>query len=91
MPHSSSAKKRLRQNEKSRIRNRAVKSSVRTVIKSLKESVATGQVDEIRSQYDLVQKKLDQAVAKGIFHKNTASRYKARLASLMAKSQAPAE
>lgn len=91
MPHSSSAKKRLRQNEKHRIRNRAVKSGVRTVIKSLKESVATGQTDNIRSQYELVQKRLDQAVCKGVFHKKTASRYKARLAALMAKSQAPAE
>jgi len=88
MPHSLSAKKRLRQNEKHRLENRTVRSSVRTAIKSLRKSVEAGEFDQAKSEYGLVQKRLDQAVAKGVFHKNTASRYKARLSAFISRSEA---
>ncbi len=83
MPISSSAKKRVRQNEKRRMRNKSVRSNVRTSVKTLRALVAGGNLDQARTQYSLTEKKLDQAVAKGILHKNTASRYKSRLALLI--------
>lgn len=88
MPHSLSAKKRVRQNEKRRLHNKAIKSSVRTVVKRYRASIDSGDVDGARSQYPLVVKKLDQAAAKGIYHKNTVSRYKSRLATLLNKQSA---
>ncbi len=83
MPQSSSAKKRVRQNEKQRLRNKAVKSNVRSAVKSFRKLVASGDLEAARNRYAAVQKKLDQAVAQGVFHRNTASRYKSRLAAVL--------
>ena len=83
MPHSSSAKKRLKQNEKCRLRNKSVRSAVRTAMKNFRGLVASGDLDEARRTYRGVQKQLDQAVSKGVYHKNTAGRYKSHLAALL--------
>ena len=86
MPHSVSAAKRVRQNEKSRLYNKAIRTGVRTAIKRFRGLVEEGKIDEARAAYSPVVKKIDQAAAKGIFHKNTASRYKSRLALLVNRS-----
>ena len=83
MPQSLSAKKRVKQNEKHRIRNKSVKTAVRTSMKKLKGLAAAGDVEAARAAYPATVKKIDQATAKGVFHKNTASRYKSRLATLL--------
>lgn len=68
--------KRNRQNEKRRLRNRAVRSEVRTRIKVAVEAAGTDQQDEaMRAAI----KRIDKAVAKGVMHKNTAARTKSRL------------
>ena len=87
MPHSLSAKKRVRQNEKRRLRNKAVRSGVRTAMKSFRNMVESGDFEGARANFGLVQRKLDQAVTKGVFHRRTASRYKSRLSALLARSQ----
>ena len=74
MPNIQSAKKRVKVTEKKTLRNRMVKSSVRTSIKKLEAAIAADQLNETTSA-------LDKAVAKGIIHKNAANRKKARLAS----------
>ncbi len=89
MPHSLSAKKRLRQNEKRRLQNKTIRSNVRTAIKRFRATVASGNFDEARDRFPLIQKKLDQAVAKGVFHRNTAARLKQRLWALLSKAEAP--
>ncbi|MHC4713104.1 MAG: 30S ribosomal protein S20 [Planctomycetota bacterium] len=86
MPQSLSARKRVRQNEKRRLRNKAVRSSVRSAVKSFRKLVDAGDLEAARTRYDIVQKKLDQAVSKGVFHRNTASRYKSRLAAVLRRS-----
>lgn len=91
MPTSLSTKKRLKQNETRRLENKAVRSNVRTVVKKFRAALAEGNLDGARSQFPVIQKKLDRAVAKGVYHKNTAARQKSRLLALLAKTDAPRE
>ena len=80
MAHSKSARKRVRQNAARRLRNRQAKSVLRT---SVKKFIAAGAGDAaaVTAAYRDVQKKLDQAVAKGILRKGAADRMKSRLAA----------
>ncbi len=86
MPHTQSAKKRLRQNAKRRARNRSTKRAIKTYIKKLDAALSADNLssDEGKKNandtYRLTIKKLDQAVAKGTLHKNTVSRKKSQLA-----------
>ena len=81
MAHSLSAKKRIRQNAKRRLRNRADKSAVKTQIKKFLEiTKQPSSVETLEKEYRTTQKELDQLAAKGIFHKNTIARKKALLA-----------
>jgi small subunit ribosomal protein S20 len=84
MPHTSSAKKRLRQTQKRRMRNRNVKKEVKTRIKEV--LTATG--DQLRDAVRLAVKKLDQAAAKGVVHRNLVARKKSQLARLLNKTAA---
>ncbi len=79
MAHSLSAKKRVRQNEKSRITNRARKSQVKTQIKHYEEILEKGDIAAATEQLRLVTKKLDQTAATSTMHKKTAARKKSRL------------
>jgi small subunit ribosomal protein S20 len=83
MPNTSSSKKRLRQNEKLRIRNRAVKSNMRSQIRRFREAVKAGDSDMAQTEFRLVQKKLDQAASDNLIHKNAAARTKSRLVKLL--------
>ncbi len=81
MAHSLSAKKRIRQNEKRRMRNRARNSAVKTQIKKyLHVAKQTKDPENIEVELRLTQKRIDQLAAKGVIHKNTASRKKSQLA-----------
>ncbi len=80
MAHSLSAKKRIRQNEKSRVINRARKSQIKTQIKHFTDDLKAGNVDEATEAYRLVTKKLDKTAATSTMHKRTAARKKSRLA-----------
>jgi small subunit ribosomal protein S20 len=83
MPHTSSAKKRLRQTEKRRLRNRAVKRTVKTHVKRVAEAAQGATVEKLREEYNLAAKKLDQAAAKRVIHPNLAARKKSQLAKLL--------
>ena len=83
MPNTSSSKKRLRQNEKLRIRNRAVKSNMRSQIRRFREAVKAGDGDKAQTEFRIAQKKLDQAASDHLIHKNTAARTKSRLVKLL--------
>ncbi|RMG39945.1 MAG: 30S ribosomal protein S20 [Planctomycetota bacterium] len=86
MPNKKSAKKALRQNIKRRARNRSQRSALRTFIKKFRRAVATGDLETARSLFPFVTKKLDQAAAKHLIHKNAAARTKSRLAKLLNKA-----
>lgn len=80
MAHSLSAKKRVRQNAKRRVQNRARRSMVKTQIKHFETSLSTGDVDNAKQQYDALVKKLDKVASTSTMHKNTAARIKSRMA-----------
>ena len=82
-----SAKKQARASVKRALRNRAVKSEVKTLVVKARKSLSGGPVAE-SDRYALTLeavKGLDRAAAKGVLHKNNASRRKSRLARQMAK------
>jgi small subunit ribosomal protein S20 len=76
LPHSVSATKRLRQSIKRQIRNKAVKTHLKTRLKKFRAAVAAGSVDDARKQGLLLQKSFDKAVTQGVIHKNRAGRVK---------------
>jgi small subunit ribosomal protein S20 len=78
--HSLQAKKRARQNLKSRTINRARKSQVKTQIKHFEEALDSGNVEAAAEQLRLVTKKLDKTASTSTMHKKTAARKKSRLA-----------
>ena len=80
MAHSLSAKKRVRQNVKSRTINRGRKSRIKTQIKHFDAAVASGDVEAASKEYRLVVQKLDKTAATSTMHKKTAARKKSRLA-----------
>lgn len=79
MPHTKSAKKRLKQNIARRLRNRAVISDLRTQIKKLLKAVKEENLEEAQGHLKLVYKKLDKCAVRRYLHPNTAHRYKSRL------------
>ena len=83
MPHTKSAKKRLRQYEKRRLNNRAIKKDVKTQIKKVLAAADEGPVDQLRKEYNLAAMKLDKAAAKRVVHPNLAARKKSQLARLL--------
>ncbi|GAB6165601.1 30S ribosomal protein S20 [Thermostilla marina] len=87
MPNTKSAKKRLRQNLVRRARNRMIKRTVRTHIRKVREAVAAGNIEEAETLFRVAVKKMDQAAAKGVFHKNAISRRKSRLSALIKKAK----
>lgn len=80
MAHSLSAKKRIRQNAKRRLINRARKSQVKTQVKHIEAALSSGDVQTASEQFRLVVKKLDKVAATSTMHKKTAARKKSRLA-----------
>ena len=81
MAHSRSAKKRIRQNIKSRARNRWRNVTYRTQIKDFRELILHGSVEDSEQKLKEIYKTLDQTASTSAMHKNTASRYKSRLAA----------
>ena len=80
MAHSKSAKKRVRQNAKRRLRNRRRKDAVRATVRALDEAVQAGDAKTAAEQLTDAYRKLDKTAAKGTLHKRTAARKKSRLA-----------
>ena len=74
-----SALKRARQTVKRTERNRASASRLRGVLRSMRESLATGDKTAAEQIYRETVSALDKAIQKGVLHENTASRYKSRL------------
>ncbi|MCI5545401.1 MAG: 30S ribosomal protein S20 [Clostridiales bacterium] len=86
MPNIKSAIKRVKVNEKKHLRNRMVKSAMRTTVKKYESAVAAGSADAaLLSQ---TASAIDKAVAKGVISKNAANRKKARMAKRLAKAEA---
>ena len=72
--------KRNRQNEKARLRNKSVKSSLKTVIRKLNEATEAGDTETATVLLRDASRKLDKAVSKGVIHKNQAANRKSKIA-----------
>ncbi len=76
MPNIKSAKKRVKVTEAKALRNQIFKTQMRTIIKKYDAALAAGDKELAMAAYKVAVKKIDQAVAHGILHKNNASRKK---------------
>ena len=72
--------KRNRQNEKRRMRNKSVKSSLKTAIRKFHEATASGDAEAAATLMRDASRKLDKAVSKGVIHKNQAANRKSAIA-----------
>ncbi len=79
MPNIKSAKKRVKVNNSKAMRNKAVKSDLKTALKKAAAAVETNAADKEAVVRTAI-KKVDMACTKGIIHKNNASRKKSALA-----------
>lgn len=85
MQRNPSAEKDARQNEKRRARNRVVRSRSKTLVKDFLEAVETKKKPEAEKMYAELSSFLDNAVTKGVIHRNTAARKKSRMNVLLNK------
>ena len=90
MANSKSAEKRIKINERNRLRNRFYKSSVRTLIKVFFQELEAYKISQSSEDKEKLQKRLssvysliDKGTKKNVFHKNAASRKKAKLAAYL--------
>ena len=84
MPNIKSAIKRVKVTEKKNLRNRMVKSAMKTQLKKFEAAVAANEADA--KVLSTTQGAVDKALVKGVIHKNAANRKKARLAKKLAKA-----
>ncbi|TQJ24549.1 SSU ribosomal protein S20P [Micromonospora sp. A202] len=72
--------KRNRQNEKARLRNKSVKSSLKTAVRKFNEAAEAGDVEKATALMLDASRKLDKAVSKGVIHSNQAANRKSAIA-----------
>ena len=80
-----SALKANRQNVKRREANRSLRAKLRTGLKKIRTSLDDKKVEGAKTALTSMQSLVDKMATKGIIHKNTASRYKSRLAAKISK------
>lgn len=80
MANLKSSIKRVKVNEKKRLRNKAIKSNMRTHIKRVEQLIAANDVENAKAAFQTTMKVIDKAVQKGVIHKNNGNRHKSRLA-----------
>ncbi len=83
MANIKSAIKRAKTNEKARLRNKAVKTGVKTAVKKFYVAVEDGDQQTAALAYAEASKKLDKAASKNVLHKNSAARKKSTLANAL--------
>ncbi len=84
MANTKSAIKRMRQNDKRRLRNRYYKAQARTLVKKARAAMDEGELDPARLATLNAIKELDKAAEKKILHRNNAARRKGRLMKRLA-------
>ncbi|MGA9872958.1 MAG: 30S ribosomal protein S20 [Rhodococcus sp. (in: high G+C Gram-positive bacteria)] len=85
MANIKSQKKRILTNERSRLRNQSVKSSLRTIIRSFRAAEAEGDKEKATALLPVAGRQLDKAASKGVIHKNQAANKKSALAQAVNK------
>lgn len=85
MANIKSAKKRILVIETKTMRNKMIKSKIKTVIKNVESAIANGDKAAAEAALKVATSEIGKAASKGIFHKNTASRKVSRLAAAVNK------
>ncbi len=85
MANIKSQKKRILTNEKARLRNKAIKSELKTFVRKTREAIAAGDGEGAQKAFEAASRKLDKAVSKGVIHKNQAANRKSKLAAAVNK------
>jgi small subunit ribosomal protein S20 len=73
--------KRIRTNERQRLRNQSVRSALRTAIRSFRDAAASGDKDKAAELLTAASRKLDKAAGKGVIHANQAANKKSAMAT----------
>ncbi|WPC42503.1 30S ribosomal protein S20 [Clostridium sp. JS66] len=81
MANIKSAKKRIKVIETKTLRNRMIKSALKTAIKKFEVAITSGNAEEAKTTFVSAVKALDMAASKGVVHKNKAARSKSRLSA----------
>jgi small subunit ribosomal protein S20 len=80
--------KRNRQNEKRRLRNKSVKSALKTAVRKFHEAAAAGDAQSASALQRAAARQLDKAVSKGVIHKNQAANRKSAIAKQLSSLSA---
>jgi small subunit ribosomal protein S20 len=72
--------KRIRTNEKARLRNKSVKSALKTAVRRFREAADAGDRDAMLATMRSASKQLDKAASKGVIHVNQAANKKSAMA-----------
>ena len=91
MPHTRSAKKRLRQSTKRRLRNRSVIKDIKTQMKAVHSAAQGGNVEILRTEARTAIRRLDKAGARGTVHPNSVARKKSQIARLLRSKETGAK
>ena len=78
--------KRNKTNEKARLRNKAVKSELKTAVRTFREAMKSGDVETASKALAHASRRLDKAVSKGVIHKNQAANRKSAMAKALNKA-----
>jgi small subunit ribosomal protein S20 len=80
-----SQQKRILTNERARLRNKSVKSSLRTAVRAFRAAAHAGDKEKATELLVSTNRKLDKAASKGVIHKNQAANKKSALAQTLNK------
>ena len=83
MANIKSQQKRILTNERRRLRNKSVKSSLHTAVRGFRDAIEAGDKDKAAELLATTSRKLDKAVSKGVIHRNQAANRKSGLAAAL--------
>ncbi len=79
--------KRIKKSEEQRVRNKAVRSALKTLIKKFESARQSGDAEAAEAAFRDASKSLDKAVSKGVIHKNKAANRKSRMSRYLRASR----
>ncbi len=86
-----SALKAHRQNVKQRERNRQLRTRLRSALRDIRSAIDAGTPDDVKDALRQTISLVDKMASKGLIHRNTAGRYKSRLAARVGRKSATAQ
>jgi len=91
MANIKSQKKRILTNEKRRVRNKEVRTALKTYVRQVHQNIEAGDMGKTFQALSRAGRELDRAVSKGVIHRNAAANRKSSLAKMVNSAQASAK